>query len=83
MSITNQSTSKEGAEVVCTWGCKCVVVTNSAGATAYVDSAYFAAENDNVICDLNSQCDDEAGSRTVVVAERNQKASTAEVLRTH
>lgn len=79
MSITKKSSSREGAEEICTWGCKCVVVTNSEGATAFVNSSYVAAENSDQVYGMTAS--DVLADRKVVLVEHKQSAFPAEVTR--
>ena len=82
LSITNHTTSKGGAEVVCGWGCKCVVVTNSSGATAHIDSSFLSADLKQVVCGLNRVGDDVSGDLDideVSIEELHQSASPAQV----
>lgn len=78
MSITKQSSSREGAEVVGGWGCKCIVVTNSEGSIAYIDPKYLSPENNQQVAQLDTTTEvcTERGARLV---EHRQKATSAVV----
>ena len=80
-SITKKTSNRESAEVVCGWGCKCVVVTNSEGAIAYIDSKYVSSENSHQVSDLDSTADITCDLEVNLV-EYKQMASTAQVCTT-
>lgn len=76
LSITNVSSNEEGASIVCGWGCKCVVVTNSEGATAYTKNIYVSSEDNKLLHGLHTV---DVHPEVCGVISHHQKASSASV----
>jgi hypothetical protein len=65
--------------VISKWGCKCIVLTTSKGATAYIDSTFISPENRNQVIGLEILIES-GNEQEKVIIEYSQKAATVEVL---
>ena len=78
LAITNRSTNKEGADVLRGWGCKCIVVTDSTGASAFIGSELLLDDKSKVAFQHDPKCLASESADNMI--EIRQRASSAEVI---